>query len=367
MKSIGFVGYRGMVGSVLVERMIQENDFSKINTYFFSSSSAGSSAPDTINSHNTLLDAYSVDALTDMDIILSCQGGDYTNLMRPKLEESGWKGFWIDAASSLRMKDDSIIVLDPLNDHAIQNGFEKGIKNYIGGNCTVSLLLLSLGGLLKEDLVDWVSSMTYQAASGAGAKNMTELLKQYDFYSNKFNENISDSILEIERKLNSSVLKDSFPKSEFGHSLGFNLLPWIDSELENGQSKEEWKAQVEANKILGKSGSLKIDGTCVRVSSMRSHAQGLTIKLKKSVDLKTINELIEDHNKWVKLIPNHKEDSLKSLCPQAVSGTLDIPIGRVRKMTLGDDYLNAFTVGDQLLWGAAEPLRRTLIKLLNWL
>lgn len=367
MKNIGFVGYRGMVGSVLMERLIEENDFSRFKTFFFSTSQKGNAAPDIQNAHNTLLDAYSVHDLLDMDIIITCQGGDYTNLIKPKLVELGFKGFWIDAASSLRMKDDAIIVLDPINNLAIDKALESGITNYIGGNCTVSLLLLAIGGLLENNLVDWVSSMTYQAASGAGAKNMTELLKQYSYYSEEFKSNPAVSILELEKKLNLAVSHDGFPKQEFGHSLGFNLLPWIDSELENGQSKEEWKAQVEANKILEKNDELKIDGTCVRVSSMRSHAQGLTIKLKKSVELNTVNDLIGSHNDWVSLVPNTKSDSLKLLTPQSVSGTLNIPVGRVRKMTLGDDYLNAFTVGDQLLWGAAEPLRRTLIKVLNWM
>lgn len=360
MKKVGLIGWRGMVGSVLMERMTEENDFAHMESYFFSTSQAGGEAPKVANSYDKVLSATDPKELMKMDILVSCQGGDYTNEIFPKLRADGWKGHWIDAASALRMKDDAMIILDPVNRDLIQRNIEKGVKNYIGGNCTVSLLLIALHGLFKENMIEWVSSMTYQAASGAGAKNMIELLDQMKTVGTSFAKNPAMSALELEKQMNVTMDSAEFPKANFGHPLALNVLPWIDSEWPSGQSKEEWKAQVEANKILETTTVIPIDGTCVRVGALRCHSQGLTIKLKKSADLKTIEEMISGANKWVDLIPNTKAESLKRLTPAAVTGKLHIPIGRVRKMTLGDQYINAFTVGDQLLWGAAEPLRCVL-------
>jgi len=357
MKKVGFIGWRGMVGSVLMERMKQENDFSHMKSYFFTTSELGKSAPVVLNGHNELLDAKNLDQLMSMDILVSCQGGDYTTEIHPQLESKGFKGIWIDAASSLRMKDHSMIVLDPVNRHLIEQNLNKGMKNYIGGNCTVSLLLIALHGLFKENLVEFVSSMTYQAASGAGAKNMLELLGQMKAVGDLYAKNPADSALDMEKKMTDLLHSQQMPKENFGYALALNVLPWIDVEMPSGQSKEEWKAQVEANKILGTTKTIPIDGTCVRVGALRCHSQALTIKLNKSVELKTVEELISSANPWVKLIPNNKKDSLQELTPQAVSGKMHVPIGRVRKMTLGNDFINAFTLGDQLLWGAAEPLR----------
>lgn len=364
MKNVGFIGWRGMVGSVLMERMMEENDFSLMNSYFFSTSQTGEDGPKVPNSHSKLLNAMDSKELAKMDILVSCQGGEYTTEIFPELRKNGWKGIWIDAASTLRMKDDSVIVLDPVNRNFVQSAIEKGTKNFVGGNCTVSLLLIALHGLFKENLVEWVSSMTYQAASGAGAKNMIELLDQMKTVGNSFAVNPAMSALELEKQMNVTMDSTSFPKQNFGHPLALNVLPWIDSELPSGQSKEEWKAQVEANKILQTSKTIPIDGTCVRVGALRCHSQGLTIKLNKSVHLSTVEELIANANKWVDLVPNNKADSLKRLTPAAVTGKLHIPIGRVRQMTLGDTFINAFTCGDQLLWGAAEPLRCVLRQVL---
>jgi aspartate-semialdehyde dehydrogenase len=365
MKKVGFIGWRGMVGSVLMERMSQENDFSQMESFFFSTSQTGEKAPTVSNAYDKLLSATDSKELSRMDILVSCQGGDYTTEMFPILRKDGWKGIWIDAASTLRMKDDSVIVLDPVNRPFIQDSIHKGVKNFVGGNCTVSLLLIALDGLFKENLVEWVSSMTYQAASGAGAKNMIELLDQMKSVGVAFDKNPAASALELEKQMTSIMNSGDFPKSNFGHPLALNVLPWIDSELPSGQSKEEWKAQVEANKILQTKSVIPIDGTCVRVGALRCHSQGLTIKLKKSVSLPAAEEIIAHANPWVKLIPNHKQDTLSSLTPAAVSGKLEIPIGRLRPMTLGDTFLNAFTLGDQLLWGAAEPLRCVLRQVLN--
>lgn len=364
MRNLGFVGFRGMVGSVLMDRMHVEKDFNRFNTNFFSTSQVGFAAPPIEGNHSTLLDAYNLDELKEMDIIISCQGGDYTKKVHGPLRDSGWNGYWIDAASTLRMDDKALIILDPINRKNIEKAIEKGTKDFVGGNCTVSLMLLALGGLFKEGLVEWMTSMTYQAASGAGAKNMFELMDQIKFTSDSYTQlkakHPATSALEMEKIL-SGVVKDSnFPKDNFGAPLNLNLLPWIDSELSNGQSREEWKAQVEANKILNTKKTIPIDGTCVRVGSLRCHSQAFTIKLNKTIDLQTIEELIGTHNDWVKYIPNKKEASIQDLTPAAVSGKLHIPVGRVRKMTLGDQYINAFSVGDQLLWGAAEPLRRML-------
>lgn len=365
MKSVGFIGWRGMVGSVLMERMREENDFKSMESYFFSTSQMGESAPKVTNAHEKILNAADISSLKKMDVLVSCQGGEYTQEMFPALRSSGWDGIWIDAASTLRMKEDSVIVLDPVNRDHIQKSLDHGVKNYVGGNCTVSLLLIALHGLFKEGLVEWVSSMTYQAASGAGAKNMLELLAQMKTIGTEYSAHPSLGALEMEKKMNELTASSAFPTTNFGHPLALNILPWIDSEMPSGQSKEEWKAQVEANKILNSSQIIPIDGTCVRVGALRCHSQGLTIKLKKSIELSSAEELIKNANSWVRLIDNNKATSLQELTPAAVSGKLHIPIGRVRKMSLGDQYLNAFTVGDQLLWGAAEPLRCTLKMICN--
>jgi aspartate-semialdehyde dehydrogenase len=363
MKRVGFIGWRGMVGSVLMERMHEENDFGAMESYFFSTSQAGSLAPVVSNGHDKLLNAAALGDLKTMDILVSCQGGEYTQEIFPLLRNEGWSGIWIDAASTLRLKDEAVIVLDPVNRHHIETAIDRGVKTFVGGNCTVSLLLIALHGLFKENLIEWVSSMTYQAASGAGAKNMMELLEQMKSVGQTLDQHPSLSALEMEKQMTQLMLSKAYPKEHFGHALALNLLPWIDSELPSGQSKEEWKAQVEANKILQTSQVIPIDGTCVRVGALRCHSQGLTIKLRKSAELSTIESLLAEANPWVKLVPNNKPQSLSELTPAAVSGKLHIPIGRVRKMTIGDQYLNAFTLGDQLLWGAAEPLR-CLLKML---
>ncbi len=361
MKKVGFVGWRGMVGSVLMQRMREEKDFGSFDAYFFTTSQAGSKAPaEACSKATNLLSAGDVDALKEMDIILTCQGSDFTNEMHSVLRNSGWNGFWIDAASSLRMKENSILVLDPINKNQLNQAIDSGRKDFIGSNCTVSLMLMGLGGLFKEDLVEWVSSMTYQAASGAGAQNMVELLKQMGSLANATASTLEGNILEVDQKVNETMRASSFPTDNFGVPLAGSLIPWIDVGLENGQSKEEWKAQAEANKLLNTKSIIPMDGTCVRIGAMRCHSQGLTIKLKKDVDLKNIEEIISSANEWVKLIPNERSVTAKELSPTTVSGTLSIPVGRVRKMSLGSQYLNAFTVGDQLLWGAAEPLRRML-------
>lgn len=354
-----------MVGSVLMERMSQEKDFAHMESYFFSTSQTGEAAPKVPNAHDKLISAMDSKELSKMDILVSCQGGEYTTEMFPTLRKEGWNGIWIDAASTLRMKDDSVIVLDPVNRKFIQESIDKGVKNFVGGNCTVSLLLIALDGLFKENLVEWVTSMTYQAASGAGAKNMIELLDQMKSVGTTFGHNPAGSALELEKQMTTLMNSHEFPKTNFGHPLALNVLPYIDSELPSGQSKEEWKAQVEANKILQTKTQIPIDGTCVRVGALRCHSQGLTIKLKKSAHLSTVEEIIANANPWVKLVANNKPETLKELTPAAVSGKLHVPIGRLRQMTLGDTYFNAFTLGDQLLWGAAEPLRCVLRQVLQ--
>ena len=364
MMHVGFVGWRGMVGSVLMQRMQEENDFKEFKSTFFSTSQTGSPAPAFAESHSALKDAHNVPDLLAMDIILSCQGGDYTSDIYPKLRTAGWQGHWIDAASSLRMEEDAVIVLDPVNGDLIQDAFKKGNKNWIGGNCTVSLMLLALDGLFKKDLIEWVSSMTYQAASGAGAQNMRELISQmgtiYDHAKNMV-EDPNSSILDIDKNVSSTIKSKDFPVDNFGVPLAGSLIPWIDKDLNNGQSKEEWKGSAETNKILGRSDHpIVIEGLCVRVGAMRCHSQALTIKLKKNISLEEINQTISSANAWVKLIPNEREISMNELSPASVSGKLSIPIGRIRKLNMGPEYISAFTVGDQLLWGAAEPLRRIL-------
>ena len=364
MKKTGIVGWRGMVGSVLMERMMAENDFAKITPVFFTTSQAGQKAPDVGKDVPDLIDAHDIDTLMEMDIIISCQGGSYTEAVRPKLAESGWKGVWIDAASTLRMADDSIIVLDPVNRHVIEKALSSGIKTFIGGNCTVSLMLMALGGLFAHDVVEWVSSMTYQAASGAGARNMRELLQQMGYLRDAVAPELADpasAILDIDRKVTDAMRSESCPNENFGVPLAGSLIPWIDVALENGQSKEEWKAVAETNKILGRGEQrIPIDGTCVRVGAMRCHSQALTIKLKQDVPIDEIESMLAEANAWSRVIPNERESTVRELSPTAVTGTLNVPVGRLRKMNIGAQYLNAFTVGDQLLWGAAEPLRRML-------
>jgi aspartate-semialdehyde dehydrogenase len=361
---VGFVGWRGMVGSVLMERMQAENDFADIEPVFFTTSNVGGAAPAVASGLPALKDAFSITDLKQLDVIVTCQGGDYTNEVFPKLRSEGWNGYWIDAASSLRMDKEAIIVLDPVNMDVIKDGITKGVKNYIGGNCTVSLMLMGLGGLFRAGLVEWVTSMTYQAASGAGAQNMRELIGQMGALHASVADKLADpksAILEIDRLIAQTMRADDFPKENFGHPLAGSLLPYIDKQWENGQSKEEWKGQAETNKILGRSDNpIPVDGLCVRIGAMRCHSQALTIKLNKDVPLADIETMLADANPWVKVIPNDRERSLRDLTPTAVTGTLRIPVGRLRKMNMGSQYLSAFTVGDQLLWGAAEPLRRML-------
>ncbi|QYN45502.1 aspartate-semialdehyde dehydrogenase [Gilliamella sp. ESL0441] len=363
MKNVGFVGWRGMVGSVLMQRMVEEHDFDYINPIFFSTSQAGQAAPSFGGKTGTLQSADNIEALKALDIIVTCQGGDYTSEIYPKLRASGWQGYWIDAASTLRMEDDAIIVLDPVNKANIQTALDKGIKTFVGGNCTVSLMLMSLGGLFAENLIDWVSVSTYQAASGGGARHMRELLTQMGMLNAEVAKELQDphsSILEIERKVTQKMRDGSLPTDNFGVPLAGSLIPWIDKALDNGQSKEEWKGQAETNKILGTNQIIPVDGLCIRIGALRCHSQAFTIKLKKDISVPEIEKLLAAHNDWVKVIPNDRELSMRELTPAAVTGTLTTPVGRLRKLNLGKDYLSAFTVGDQLLWGAAEPLRRML-------
>ncbi|NDJ55979.1 aspartate-semialdehyde dehydrogenase [Enterobacteriaceae bacterium 4M9] len=366
MKNVGFIGWRGMVGSVLMQRMTQERDFDAIRPVFFSTSQHGQAAP-TVGGHNgTLQDAYDIDALKALDIIVTCQGGDYTNDIYPKLRESGWQGYWIDAASSLRMKDDAVIILDPVNQHVIDAALNRGVKTFVGGNCTVSLMLMSLGGLFAEDLVDWVSVATYQAASGGGARHMRELLVQMGMLHTSVARELQDpasAILDIERNVTELTRSGTLPTDNFGVPLAGSLIPWIDKQLDNGQSREEWKGQAETNKILATSQPVVVDGLCVRVGALRCHSQAFTLKLKKDVSLASVEQLLAAHNDWVKVVPNDRDLTMRELTPAAVTGTLTTPVGRLRKLNMGPEYLSAFTVGDQLLWGAAEPLRRMLRQL----
>jgi aspartate-semialdehyde dehydrogenase len=358
---LGFVGWRGMVGSVLLQRMQEENDFAGIEeTVFFTTSQLGQPAP--MNA-GTLKDASDISLLKKLDVILTCQGGDYTKAVYPELRRSGWQGFWIDAASTLRMEPDAVIILDPVNRNVIDSALAKGIKDYIGGNCTVSLMLMALGGLFRAGVVEWLTSMTYQAASGAGAPNMRELLRQMGAVHGSVAEMLnasSSAILEIDRRVAETLRSESLPTKEFGFPLAGNVLPWIDREVEDGQSREEWKGYAETNKILGTASPIPVDGICVRVSAMRCHSQALTIRLNRDLPLSDIEGLIGNDNQWVKLVPNTKTETLAQLTPAAVSGYLTVPVGRVRKMRMGPQYIQAFTCGDQLLWGAAEPLRRML-------
>jgi aspartate-semialdehyde dehydrogenase len=357
---VGIVGWRGMVGSVLLQRMVEENDFAGIEPVFFSTSQTGQAAP--LNA-GTLKNASDIAELKKLDVIITCQGGDYTKAMHPELRKQGWNGYWIDAASTLRMEDNAVIILDPVNRNVIDAALAKGQKDFIGGNCTVSLMLMGLGGLFRAGLIEWISSMTYQAASGAGAPNMRELLSQMGVLNKTVAEELKtlgSAILEIDQKVTNALRDGSMPTKEFGFPLAGNVLPWIDREVEDGQSREEWKGFAETNKILGTTSPIPVDGICVRVGAMRCHSQALTIKLNRDVPIAEIESLIKNDNQWVKLIPNTKADTLAGLTPAAVSGTLTVPIGRVRKMKMGSQYLSAFTCGDQLLWGAAEPLRRMM-------
>jgi aspartate-semialdehyde dehydrogenase len=357
---VGIVGWRGMVGSVLMQRMQEENDLAGIEPVFFSTSQAGQAAP---LGAGILKPADDLDALRQLDVIITCQGGDYTKAVHPALRSSGWDGYWIDAASTLRMESNAVIILDPVNRHVIDDALARGVKDFIGGNCTVSLMLMAIGGLFQAGLVEWVTSMTYQAASGAGAPNMRELLSQMGVLENSVADLLRDpssAILEIDRKVTATLRGTDLPTGEFGFPLAGSLLPWIDREVEDGQSREEWKGFAETNKILGNKVPLPVDGICVRVGAMRCHSQALMIRLNKDLPLSEIEALIGNHSEWVKLVPNNKAASLAGLTPTAVSGTLAVPVGRVRKMKMGPQYVSAFTCGDQLLWGAAEPLRRML-------
>jgi len=368
MLKVGFVGWRGMVGSVLMQRMIEENDFVLIEPQFFTTSQVGGVAPGVGKDSAALKDAKNIADLSAMDAIISCQGGDYTSEVYPQLRAAGWRGHWIDAASTLRMDQEAVIILDPVNKHVIEGALHKGGKVWVGGNCTVSLMLMALSGLFKADLIEWVTSMTYQAASGAGAQNMRELLNQMGkahFAARKMLADPASAILDIDRTIAGTLRDSKFPTANFGVPLAGSLIPWIDKDLGNGQSKEEWKGGAETNKILGRHENSKlkpipIDGLCVRIGAMRCHSQAMTIKLKKDVPLDEISQMLADANQWAKVIPNEREASMRELTPAAVTGTLTTPVGRLRKLNMGNDYLSAFTVGDQLLWGAAEPLRRML-------
>lgn len=364
MKKVGLVGWRGMVGSVLMNRMVEEKDFDHIEPVFFTTSQTGKPAPNFGKDAGLLKDAKDINELKQMDIIISCQGGDYTKAVFGDLRAAGWNGYWIDAASALRMEDDAIIILDPVNHNVIEDGIAKGIKNYVGGNCTVSLMMMGLGGLFQNDLIDWMTSMTYQAASGGGAKHMRELISGMGVLKESVAADLADpasAILDIDRQITNTMNSEGFPTDNFAVPLAGSLIPWIDSDLGNGQSREEWKAGAETNKILGRASDIiPVEGLCVRIGTMRCHSQAFTIKLKQDVPLDEINDMLAKHNDWVKVVPNEKEATMRELTPAKVTGTLDIPVGRIRKMAMGGEYLSAFSVGDQLLWGAAEPLRRML-------
>ncbi|WP_275287540.1 aspartate-semialdehyde dehydrogenase [Halomonas elongata] len=364
MLKVGFVGWRGMVGSVLMQRMVEEGDFNGIEPIFFTTSQAGQPGPDVGVDVPPLKDAFDLEALKALDVIVTCQGGDYTQKVYEDLRGGGWKGYWIDAASTLRMADDATIVLDPVNRKVIDDQLARGARTFVGGNCTVSLMMMGLGGLFEADMVEWMTSMTYQAASGSGAKHMRELLNQMGTLRDSVADELADpgsAILDIDRKVTAAMRGGDFPVDNFGAPLAGSLLPWIDSKLDNGQSREEWKGSVETNKILGRQDNpVPIDGLCVRIGAMRSHSQAFTIKLKQDVPLDEIEERIATHNDWVKLIPNDKDASNDGLTPAAATGTLTVPVGRLRKLAMGGEYLSAFSVGDQLLWGAAEPLKRML-------
>ncbi len=365
---VGLIGWRGMVGSVLVQRMQAERDFDLIDPVFFSTSQAGGRGPDIGRGPQPVKDARDVAELARLDVLISCQGGDYTDDVFPKLRAAGWKGYWIDAASALRMHDDAVIVLDPVNMELIESALARGVRNFIGGNCTVSLMLMAIGGLFKAGLVEWMTAMTYQAASGAGAAQMRELVQQMGSAHAAVSGLLADSatpIADIDRVVAETLRGADFPVESIGQPLAGSLLPWIDKDLGNGQSREEWKGMAETNKILGNAKAVPVDGICVRVSAMRCHSQALTIKLTRDVPLADIERMLAAAHPWVKVIPNERDATLRALTPAAVTGTLEVPVGRLRKLPMGGEYLAAFTVGDQLLWGAAEPLRRMLRILLE--
>ncbi len=375
MKQVGIIGWRGMVGSVLLERMREEHDFEHIAPTFFSTSQSGTPGPSIGGAGERgapalVQDANDIAALAKFPILISTQGGDYTQALHPRLRAAGWQGYWIDAASTLRMEKSAVIVLDPVNLPVMQAAREQGCKDWIGGNCTVSLMLMAVSGLMRAGAVEWITAMTYQSASGAGAQNMRELLEQMGVVHGaaaKLLENPSAGILDIDRAVGEVLQSSQFPKSNFGVPLACSLIPWIDKDLGNGQSREEWKAGAEANKILGtEHRPVPIEGLCVRVGAMRCHSQALTIKLVEDIPLAEVERLVAGGNPWVRLIPNDKDSSIRALSPAAVSGRMEVPIGRLRKLAMGGDYLSAFTVGDQLLWGAAEPLRRTMRFLLDY-
>jgi aspartate-semialdehyde dehydrogenase len=364
MKEVGIIGWRGMVGSVLLDRMREEKDFDLISPTFFSTTQAGAAGPQVGSSASKVHDANDIAALAKLPMLISTQGGDYTQAIHPKLRAAGWQGFWIDAASALRMEKNAVIVLDPVNLPVMQAARERGIKDFIGGNCTVSLMLMAVAGLLRAGLVEWITAMTYQSASGAGAQNMREMIQQMGVLHGSaaaLLKNPASSILEIDRAVSAAFSSEEFPRTHFDVPLAGSLIPWIDKDLGNGQSREEWKAAAEANKILGlEAHPVPIEGICVRVSAMRCHSQALTIKLTRDLPLTEIEKLIAAGNPWVRIVPNNKDATIRALSPAAVSGRMDIPVGRLRKLAMGGEYLSAFTVGDQLLWGAAEPLRRTM-------
>lgn len=366
---VGLIGWRGMVGSVLLQRMQAERDFDLIDAVFFSTSQAGARGPALGRESQPVKDARKIDDLARMDVLISCQGGKYTNDIYPKLRATGWSGYWIDAASALRMNDEAVIILDPVNMDVIRSALSSGIRNYIGANCTVSLMLMAMGGLFKAGVVEWMTAMTYQAASGAGAAQMRELVRQMGVAHEAARGLLDDpaaAIIDIDRVVAETLRRDDFPIESIGQPLAGSLLPWIDKDLGNGQSREEWKAMAEANKILGKaSRPIPVDGICVRVGAMRCHSQALTVKLTRDLPLAEIERIIAHANPWVRIVPNDREATLRDLTPAAVTGTLDVPVGRLRKLPMGGEYLTAFTVGDQLLWGAAEPLRRMLRILLD--
>ncbi|MCI5136366.1 MAG: aspartate-semialdehyde dehydrogenase [Candidatus Electrothrix sp. AW2] len=363
MKKVGIIGWRGMVGSVLMERMHEENDFKDIEPLFFSTSQAGQEGPKIDSITYELLDAHDLSLLKEADILLSCQGGSYTKEVHPALRKDGWQGYWIDAASTLRMEDNAIIVLDPVNRKLIDQGLADGIKDYVGGNCTVSLMLMALGGLFEKGWVEWITSQTYQAASGAGANNMIELVNQMRLISENAQNVLDDkeTVLTVDKNVTETIRSPRFLTKHFGAPLAASLIPWIDRAMKNGQTREEWKGISETNKILGHAEhQIPIDGCCVRVGSMRCHSQAFTIKLNQNIPLDDIEQALTEHNEWVYLVANTKEETVNKLTPTRVTGTLDVPVGRLRKMNLGEQYLSAFSVGDQLLWGAAEPVRRML-------
>jgi aspartate-semialdehyde dehydrogenase len=368
MKRVGIIGFRGMVGSVLVHRMVAEQDFARVDAHFFSTTKVGSGSPQIGRDVPKVEDAKDLSALGHMDVLISCQGGEYTKEIHPRLRRAGWAGYWIDAASALRLEKGAVIVLDPVNRDGITRAISAGVRDYIGGNCTVSLMLMATIGLFRQGWVEWVNSATYQAASGAGAKHMRELVTQMRVLGNACGRLLDDpasSILDIDRAVTTTLRSSGFPQEEFGAPLAASLIPWIDRAAEGGQTREEWKGQVEANKILGLDPPVPVDGVCVRVGAMRSHSQALMLKLKRDVPLDEIESVIGTAHDWVSVVSNNQDETLRRLSPAAVSGTLSVPIGRIRKMRMGPEYLSAFTVGDQLMWGAAEPLRRVLNILLE--